>query len=293
MSRLLPRPILLLPLILVLMLGTAARAADRDRLEDFLRITGFDVALESIRLSADSAPQMLGLEAEDFGSEWQRLVREVFDTKVMHDMALSILSQTLSDELLTHAIDFYGSDLGMRLVEAENRSHMVEDDAMKAEAGALIVEGLERIDSPRVALLNRLNRATRWPTAANPSSRCSSRVRAKVTNRSRIKAPAKANCFPVRPRSKPPILPSKTRSTILPCRAATPMACSTPRRLRRAKPAKRWPTKPRPRPAPSRPTKSRSIKTRRATPARNAAPRRRPACVASPKTIAGGGPVST
>lgn len=140
--------------------ATPARAADPGRLEAFLEVTGFDVALESIRLSADSAPLMLGLQAEDFGSEWSRLVREVFATDIMHDMALDILGETLSDDLLTHAADFYASDLGKRLVEVENKSHMVEEDGLKSETGAEIIDGLVRIGSGRVAILNRLNGAT-------------------------------------------------------------------------------------------------------------------------------------
>ena len=75
----LPQITFLISLMMLLgVLAPQARSADRDQLEAFLEVTGFDVALESIRLSADSAPAMLGIEADDFGSEWQRLVREVF-----------------------------------------------------------------------------------------------------------------------------------------------------------------------------------------------------------------------
>lgn len=140
--------------------ATAGQAADRAKLEAFLETTGFDVALESIRLSADSAPAMLGLEADDFGSEWSRLVREVFDTDLMREMGLEILGETLSDELLTHAADFYATDFGQRLVKAENASHMIEDDTLKSESGEAIIAGLVRIGSPRVALLRRLNSAS-------------------------------------------------------------------------------------------------------------------------------------
>ena len=48
---------------------SGARAADRDRIEAFLEVTGFDVALDSIASSASAAPQMLGLEAEQFGAD--------------------------------------------------------------------------------------------------------------------------------------------------------------------------------------------------------------------------------
>ncbi|MEX3315372.1 DUF2059 domain-containing protein [Sulfitobacter sp. PS-8MA] len=153
-------PALALTLAFVLAATLPLRAAERGALERFLEVTGFDVALESIRLSADSAPEMLGLEADDFGSEWSRLVGEVFDTELMHDMALDILSETLSDDLLTHAADFYASDLGQRLVAVENKAHMTEDDGLKTESGAEIIAGLQRIGSPRVEILQRLNVAS-------------------------------------------------------------------------------------------------------------------------------------
>ena len=163
MQKLLRLPYINLACGLVLLMGLLAppaKAADRDQLEAFLEVTGFDVALESIRLSADSAPAMLGIEADDFGSEWQRLVREVFATELMHDMAVDILAETLSDELLAHGAEFYASDLGQRLVVAENSSHMVEDDADKSQTGAEIVAGLVRIGSERPEILARLNRAS-------------------------------------------------------------------------------------------------------------------------------------
>ncbi|WP_299961745.1 DUF2059 domain-containing protein [uncultured Roseobacter sp.] len=143
-----------------------AQTADLDRLEAFLEVTGFDVALESIKLSAETAPGMIGLEAEDFGAEWTRLVDDVFEVDQMHAMALDILSQTLEPDLLTHAVDFYASDLGQRLVTAENASHMKEDEAQKTEAGEAIVAGLVRLGSPRLEELKRLIAASGSEDAA-------------------------------------------------------------------------------------------------------------------------------
>ncbi|MEP2471764.1 DUF2059 domain-containing protein [Roseobacter sp.] len=142
------------------------RATDLDRLDAFLEVTGFDVALDSIKLSAETAPSMIGLQADDFGSEWTRLVEDVFDTEQMHAMALDILSQTLDDDVLVHAVDFYASDLGQRLVASENASHLEEDDALKDEGGAAIVAGLVQIGSPRLEELKRLNSATGSQDAA-------------------------------------------------------------------------------------------------------------------------------
>jgi hypothetical protein len=137
-----------------------ASAAERERVDAFLEVTGFGVALESIRLSADSAPEMLGIDADAFGSEWSRLVREVFDTDVMLQMGSDILTQTLSDDALEHAAGFYASDLGQRLVAAENASHMNDDSVAKSEDGSAILEGLQRVNPDRVALLQQLNAAS-------------------------------------------------------------------------------------------------------------------------------------
>lgn len=155
---------LMIPFVaFMLVIGTLsahAEAPQREDVEAFLEVTGFDVALESIRLSADAAPQMLGLQADDFGSEWKRLVGDVFETKLMHDMAIQLLEKTLSDTLLSHAAGFYASDLGQRLVVVENSSHMVEEDGLKSESGGQIIEGLRGINSPRVGILERLNNAS-------------------------------------------------------------------------------------------------------------------------------------
>ena len=159
------RQALMIPLVALILWGgialtASAQPAERAQVEAFLEVTGFDVALESIRLSADAAPQMLGLQAEEFGSEWKRLVSDIFKTELMHDMAINILEKTLTDDLLTHAAGFYASELGQKLVVAENSSHMVEEDGLKSESGAQIIEGLNSIGSDRVAILERLNRAS-------------------------------------------------------------------------------------------------------------------------------------
>jgi len=142
---------------LIVLIGLVPlRAADRDRLEAFLEVTGFGVALDSIALAAADAPAMLGLSASDFGHDWARVAGEVFDTGRMRSTGLDILSETLSDEMLIHAADFYASDLGQRLVEVENASHLVEDDdAKRAEGEALLAE----TDAARLKVLRDMNDA--------------------------------------------------------------------------------------------------------------------------------------
>ena len=139
---------------------SATFAAERTRVEAFLNVTGFDVSLDSIRLSAESAPGLIGMDADDFGFQWTLMANEVFASDVMRELAVDILSETLSDELLDHAANFYATDLGARLVEVENSSHMTEDDELKSESGEAIIDGLIRIGSPRVEILKRMNSAS-------------------------------------------------------------------------------------------------------------------------------------
>ncbi|WP_170330100.1 DUF2059 domain-containing protein [Ruegeria arenilitoris] len=156
------RRIALLFVPLILALATVPQstfAAGRDRIEAFLTTTGFDVALESIALSSASAPRMLGIDPDGFGADWTRLTEEVFDTDDMHEIAVSILEQTLSDDALNHAVEFYASDLGQRLVEAENASHMTKDDDAKQQEGQEIVSDLIKDGSKRVEHLKRMNSA--------------------------------------------------------------------------------------------------------------------------------------
>lgn len=156
-----PFPAFLMRCLLSLVLAAflqphSATAADRDRIEAFLEVTGFDVALDSIALSASSAPDMLGLEPGDFGAAWVRLSRQVFDTAVMHDLAMEILVETLDEDVLAHASGFYASVLGQRLVAAENAAHMVEDDDTIQEAGRRIISDLVRDGAERLATLKRM-----------------------------------------------------------------------------------------------------------------------------------------
>ena len=150
---------LLLAVFSVPFTTSAAGAAERARVEAFLNITGFDVALDSIALSAGDAPQMLGVKPDVFGADWTRLTQDVFDTKVMRTIALDILEETLSDQALGHAAAFYASDLGQRLVVAENASHMANDDAQKQQEGTRLVAELVANGSPRLELFKRMNQA--------------------------------------------------------------------------------------------------------------------------------------
>lgn len=135
------------------------RAQDNDRLKAFLTVTGFDAALDSIALSAGDAPLMLGRDATEFGTDWSRLVAEIFDPQVMRGMAKSILGPALSDDLMAHAVEFYASDLGQRLVAVENASHLSEDTETPRREGEAIIADLLRAGAPRLAILQRMGPA--------------------------------------------------------------------------------------------------------------------------------------
>lgn len=142
--------------VLLVLAGGALRAEERPRLEAFLQVTGFDVALDSIALSAREAPELLGMSASDFGSDWTRVSEEVFAQDILHGIALDILDATLNDDLLTAAAEFYASPLGQRLVEVENAAHMVADSEAKQAEGAALVE---EMSDARIAVLRRLGEA--------------------------------------------------------------------------------------------------------------------------------------
>lgn len=151
--------LLLAPMLALIVLAAPLHAAERGRVEAFLNVTGFDVALDSIALTASNAPAMLGMPVDEFGDDWKRLAGQVFDTDVMRGIALDILEATLSDDALTHAAGFYATDLGQRLVEAENASHLDGDTDAKQQQGREIVAGLVESGSGRLELIKRMNLA--------------------------------------------------------------------------------------------------------------------------------------
>lgn len=136
--------------------ATSAFAANRDDVKSFLETTGFDVAIESIAVGAGGAPSMLGLEGNEFGQTWSTLTEETFVPEDMVDQALDLLEVRLDQDLLEHAADFYGSDLGQRLVNAENLSHM-DDDDLKQIAGRQLVAGMVETGDPKIEYFQRMH----------------------------------------------------------------------------------------------------------------------------------------
>ena len=130
------------------LIALPVRSADLEKIAEFMHVTGFDVSLESMRVSARDAPDMLGIDADDFGLSWTRLADRLFEPTALKHDALEILQQALSDDVLDHAAGFYGSDLGRRLVAAENESHF-KDGAYKGKQGELLAAALTARGSPQ------------------------------------------------------------------------------------------------------------------------------------------------
>lgn len=144
--------------ILLLWMALPVQSAERDKVAAFLKVTGFDVAIESIAQSARTAPEMLGFEAGDFGNQWMLLAESVFDPDYMRERATDILEATLDDNLLTHAAGFYASELGQRLVAAENQAYMADDVEKNAQGARLLAELQDKGD-PRIDLFTRMGKA--------------------------------------------------------------------------------------------------------------------------------------
>jgi len=141
-----------LSLLLWLVAGQV-RAVERAEIRDFLKVTGFDVAVSSIAGSVTDAPAMLGLSEADFGPGWQGAVGDLFAEAELQGLALDMLEPTLSEEMRTHAMEFYGSALGRRLIAVENAAHMAPDDpGAEAEGARLYTEA----GDARRALLERM-----------------------------------------------------------------------------------------------------------------------------------------
>lgn len=139
--------------------GAVAQAADRERLREFLEVTGFDVAITSMQQGAMSGPGMVGAAPDEFGADWTRLAEMIFDPDSMIDRSLDMMEAIMPDELVDHGLDFYGSELGQRLVDVENISHMEESD-LKEEGGNAVLALLMAEDPARLDQLRALSQAT-------------------------------------------------------------------------------------------------------------------------------------
>lgn len=149
-----------LMLMLFVTFAPPAQAVEREEIEQFLEVTGFDAALESIQSSAGQAPAMLGIEANEFGADWSRLADSVFDPVEMHDIAMEFLTALLDQDMLDHAVDFYGSELGQRLVEVENAAHLNDASEQEETEKARLLQDLrENSDSTRLDLFERMQDA--------------------------------------------------------------------------------------------------------------------------------------
>ncbi len=118
-----------------------ALAADRESYRHFLEVTGFDVAITSMQQDAMAGPGLAGSAPDAFGAQWVALARKVFDPEDMLGRTIDMMQSILPDELLNFGEDFYASELGQRLVAAENEAAQISDDE-RHSAGEQIMADL-------------------------------------------------------------------------------------------------------------------------------------------------------
>lgn len=135
-----------------------AVAAERDSAREFLEVTGFDVAIASMQQGAMNGPGIAGADPDEFGSDWARLAEEVFEPEGMIEDSLDMMEEIMPQELVDHGIGFYGSELGQRLVEAENASQGMDSDRKMAE-GELVVTRLADENPARIDEYRRITEA--------------------------------------------------------------------------------------------------------------------------------------
>ena len=145
---------------LLVLAGTfAAQAgADRGKLLAFLQVTGFDKAIEGLQDGAVAGPGLAGQDPNDFGQDWVRLAREIFDKPGMIEQALDMMEAVMPDDLVDHAAAFYASDLGQRLVAAENASIETPDDE-KYAMGEELVSDMIASDPRRLEMFRQMTDA--------------------------------------------------------------------------------------------------------------------------------------
>ena len=98
-----------------------------------------------MKLSASSAPQMIGLEADDFGLQWSALVDEVFDTEVGQ---FSVAPNSSNDTFYVFRVTETGPAPEELLERFNNDPLKSGPKAMARETGADIftgwIDGIEK-----------------------------------------------------------------------------------------------------------------------------------------------------
>ncbi|MGH1367391.1 MAG: DUF2059 domain-containing protein [Maritimibacter sp.] len=144
-----PKSLISLAFAALIVTASSVFAADREASRAFLEVTGFDVAIRSMQQDAMSGPGIAGTAPDAFGAQWVELARDVFDPDEMVERSLDMMEAILPDDLLAHGATFYASDLGQRLVAAENESQGLSS-AERFSAGEVIVEGLRENNPKRL-----------------------------------------------------------------------------------------------------------------------------------------------
>lgn len=139
----------------LLPLASHAQGVPSDKIRAFMKVTGYDVVIQSLQQSAMAGPGLVGSAPEDFGKQYSALAEEVFALPLLEERAVEILSAVMPEDLIDYGAAFYASELGQRLVEVENASHLSDDD-QRMEEGQKLVETMAREQPVRLDLVKRM-----------------------------------------------------------------------------------------------------------------------------------------
>lgn len=102
------------------------------------------------------------LEAQMFpgqgGSRWREQVGKIYDTTRMRDVFDTVLAQELKGDTATvqAGLDFFGSDLGRRILSLENEARRALMDDAAEDAAKLRFTEMDEASEPRIATIRHL-----------------------------------------------------------------------------------------------------------------------------------------
>lgn len=139
---------------------TAPEAASGDAIAHLSDVLMIDPTIEVLR--DEGLEYGDTLEAQMFpgqgGSRWQEQVAKIYDTARMRDVFDKVLTQELQGDAATvqAGVDFFGSDLGRRVLSLENEARRTLMDDAAEDAAKLRFTEMDEASEPRIATIRRL-----------------------------------------------------------------------------------------------------------------------------------------
>ncbi len=130
-------------LFLCALTGTSAQAQQKQNsMAHFLAVTGFDQTVVSLKLNVMHAPHVFGMQRSRLQADWLAVVEVIFDETDMLKRLEAKLANSLTENSQLFAVEFYGSDLGRRIADAESKAlDPFQSDDQNAKATAMFFDG--------------------------------------------------------------------------------------------------------------------------------------------------------